>query len=75
MSIPEIPGISFFFNHSSKLISDRQLDSLVGCCLTTIPAIEFVFPSSSNLFDPMLPICGKVKVMICPVYDGSVIIS
>ena len=62
-------------NHSLKLISDRQLDSFVGCCLTTMPAIEFVFPSSSNLLEPMLPIWGKEKVIICPVYDGSVIIS
>ena len=75
MSIPEIPGISFFVNHSLKLISDRQFESFVGCCLTTIPAIKFVFPSLSNLFDPMLPMWGKVKVIICPVYDGSVIIS
>ena len=56
VSIPEMPGILFFINHSLKLISDRQLDSFVGCCLTTMPEIAFVFPSSSNLLEPMLPI-------------------
>ena len=75
MSIPEIPGMPFLINHSLKLISDRQLDSFVGFCLTTMPAIDLVYPSSSNLLEPMLPIWGKVNVIICPVYDGSVIIS
>ena len=67
--------MSFLTNHSLKLVSDLQLEALVGCCLTTIPATDLELPSSSYLFDPMLPMCGKVKVIICPVYDGSVIIS
>ena len=40
-----------------------------------MPAMESVLPSSSELFEPIFPICGKVKVIIWPAYDGSVIIS
>ncbi len=31
--------------------------------------------SMSSSFTPTLPMCGKVKVTICPAYDGSVRIS
>ena len=31
--------------------------------------------SRSRLFVPTFPICGKVKLIICPAYEGSEIIS
>ena len=64
VSIPEIPGTSFSTSHSLKLFLERQLDGFVGCCLTMIPAIDLVLLSLSKLFVPILPICGKVKVII-----------
>ena len=39
------------------------------------PRATGVIVSTSSGLAPTLPICGKVKVMICPAYDGSVRIS
>ena len=64
VSIPEIPGTSISTSHSLKSFSERQLDGFVGCCLTMIPAIDLILLSLSKLFVPILPICGKVKVII-----------
>ena len=75
MSIPEIPGMLLKINQSLKLFSERQLDGDDGGCLTTIPATDPVCPSSSELFEPIFPIWGKVNVIIWPAYEGSVTIS
>ena len=52
------------YKDSLKSFSERQLDGFVGCCLTMIPAIDLILLSLSKLFVPILPICGKVKVII-----------
>ena len=76
VSIPYKPTILFLISQSFKLPSERQLEGLVIGLLKIAPLIlEFWLLSISWKFIPTFPICGKVNVIICEVYDGSVIIS
>ncbi len=72
---PAIPGTPCARSHASSPCVARQLAGSVTSCLTTSPRAAMPAASMSSGFAPTLPICGKVKVMICPANDGSVSVS
>ena len=43
--------------------------------LKITPLVHILSDSISSLFAPTFPMCGNVKFIICPAYDGSEIIS
>ena len=66
VSTPATPAIPRARSQASRCCADRQLDGSVMSCFTTRPRAAIVAASMSSALVPTLPICGKVKVMICP---------
>ena len=63
------------FIQSSSRSTLRKLDGAVTSSRTIMPSACGRSASTSSGFAPTLPMCGKVKVMICPAKLGSVMIS
>ncbi len=66
VSTPARPGTSRAFNQASSVAVERQFDGSVMSCFTTSPRAATLVASPSSALVPTLPMCGKVKVMICP---------
>ena len=52
-----------------------NFDGFVISELKITPFVQTFSDSLSCLFVPTFPMCGKVKLIICPAYEGSEIIS
>ena len=64
-----------FLETETEGVPDRQLDGLFISLERTQPLAYERKDSWSFLLVPTIPICGKVKVIICFAYEGSVRIS
>ncbi len=75
VSTPAMPGRSCARSQPSSDWVARQLEGSVTSCFTTRPRAAGLIASISCGLAPTLPMCGKVKVMICPAYEASVRVS
>ena len=79
VSIPASPTMPRRFSQPSRCSLLRQFDGSVMAVrriTPRAPGVAAMFTvSMSSSFVPTLPMCGNVKVMICPAYEGSVRIS
>ena len=62
-------------NLNQNITTLRKLLGAVTSCRTMQPKAWGMSHSTSSALVPTLPICGKVKLMICPAKLGSVMIS
>ena len=66
VSTPPTPIRPRRVSQSERVPAARQLEGSVGSHFTTMPAATGSAVSSSSALTPTLPMCGKVKVTICP---------
>jgi hypothetical protein len=66
VSTPVSAGKSWRFSHSSRCCAARKFEGSVMSARSTQPSAAGVVVSMSSGLVPTLPICGKVKLMICP---------
>ena len=66
VSSPARPILPRAFSQSPKVPVERKLDGAVTSSRTMQPTAPSTRDSRSSSLTPTLPICGKVKVTICP---------
>ena len=75
VSMPDRPMRACRFIQPSSRSTARNEDGAVTSSRTIMPSACGWSASTSSGLAPTLPIWGKVKVMICPANEGSVMIS